>query len=222
LEATNKAFAKNYYAAELNAEWPKIYNVRNKKVYDKQLNDIQVPVYKGGYRTEINSSQYEYFLDFIDGSSGGNTSLSQFNINNIGRRTVIGKDNTSNCIFATEIPNYIIIEADGDISEEIELVEKKGQTAVLVSPEVFNKLVLGGNKTAAYDKVKELLYQHMSYNESISLTTIPIYYLEPNTRITIADNDVNVNGDYIINTISLPLGIGTSTISCSKAISKEI
>ena len=82
-------------------------------------------------------------------------------------------------------------------------------------------MVLGGTKTSAFEKIKELLYAHTSYNESINLTVTPIYYLEPNTRITVCDNDVGVNGDYLIKTISLPLTTnGTSTISATKLIEK--
>ena len=142
-------------------------------------------------------------------------------MDNIGRRTVVGKDKSSNCIFSRDIPNYIIIHADGDTDEDYQEAISKNQNVVQAPTEVFDKLVLGGGTTSAFDKVKELLIQHTHYNESISLTTIPIYHLEPNTRITIFDNDINISGDYMINTISLPLGIGTSTISCTKAISKE-
>jgi hypothetical protein len=223
LEASNKTFAKNYYAAELIAEWPKIFNVKGVNLEeDKELIGYgTVKSYFGQYRSELKPENYEYFLDFLDGSSGGKKNLSQFNVNNIGRRIKIGKDNTANCIFNTIIPNYLIIVADGDISGKIEEAELKGLTYINVSEELFSKMSLGGGKVSAYDKVKELLYQHTTYNETISLTPIPTYYLEPNSIINIADNDVSVNGEYIINTISLPLGLGTSTISCTKALCRD-
>lgn len=218
LENPNKAFAKNYYAAELNAEWPKIYDIKRISL----LTDDIIPTYVGGYREDVQESNYEYFLDFLEGTEGGSRSISQFNINNIGRRVKVESDNAANCIFLNDFPRYVIINADGDVNAEREEAEKNNQKWIQVSQEIFDKLVIGGNKVSAYDRVKELLYQHTSYNESISLTTIPIYYLEPNTRISIQDNDVNLNGDYIINTISLPLGIGTSTISCTKCLDKTI
>ena len=214
LESANKTFAKNYYAAELNAEWPKIYDV--KRSFEGQ--GEYGPVYSGAYR-DIDPSQYEYFLDFIDGDQG----LSQFNVTNIGRRIKVGKDNSANCIFATEVPNIFFINADGDTKDDYKNIANiSGAEAIQISEDIFNKLVLGGNSVSAYDKIKELLIQHTRYNESISLTTIPIYYLEPNTRIHIEDTDLGINGDYIINTISLPLGIGSSTISCVKSIENTI
>ena len=218
LENPNKAFAKNYYAAELNAEWPKIYDVKGSGEPDD--NGDYGPIYSGAYR-KIKPSNYEYFLDFLEGNEGGSRSISQFNINNIGRRTKVGPDKTANCIFDIDIPQFILVRADGEIDKnETEGISEN--PIVQVAPEIFDNMVIGGSNVSAYSKVKELLYQYTNYNESISLTTIPIYYLEPNTRITIEDNETGVHGDYMINTISLPLGIGTSTISCTKCLDKTI
>ena len=50
---------------------------------------------------------------------------------------------------------------------------------------------------------------------------MPIYYLEPNTRITINDKDTSVSGDYMIRTISLPLDVnGQMSLSCTKALER--
>jgi hypothetical protein len=47
---------------------------------------------------------------------------------------------------------------------------------------------------------------------------LPIYYLDVNTRIYVNDNDSNVNGDYIVNKISIPLTYnGTMSITANKA-----
>jgi hypothetical protein len=218
LENPNKTFAKNYYAAELNAEWPKIYNVKKDPPVGQ---GTYGPIYIGDYRDDIQPNQYEYFLDFIEGSEGGSVNLSQFNVNNIGRRTVIGKDNSSNCIFFKEPPSILFINADGDVASDYAQTIS-GYDIVQVGEEIFKELVIGGNSSSAYDKVKQLLVQHTHYNEAITLTTIPIYYLEPNTRIHIEDTEIGVQGDYMINTISLPLTIGTSNISCTKCIENTI
>lgn len=223
LENSNKTFAKNYYAAELNAEWPKIYNVKKIKKeprFDID-NNISYPWYEGGYRDEIKPSQYEFFLDFIEGNQGGNINLSQFNVNNIGRRTVVGKDNSANCVFASEVPNVLMINAN---TATINSYDKPldGYEIINVDEEIYNKLTLGGSEISAFEKIKELLISHTHYNEAITLTTIPIYYLEPNTRIHIEDTELGIYGDYMINTISLPLTIGTSNISCTRCIENTI
>ncbi len=67
----------------------------------------------------------------------------------------------------------------------------------------------------------DLLYQYTHMNNTISFNYLPIYYLEPNTRITIDDPNSSIYGDYIIQSISLPLDISsTMTISAYKALQK--
>ena len=113
------------------------------------------------------------------------------------------------------------VSADGDVSDEV-YGDADSTPVVQIAPEVYSKLVIGGSHNSAFDKVRELLFQHTQYNESISLSVIPIYYLEPNTRITVHDNDVGVNGDYLVKTISLPLTIGgTSNISATRCIERN-
>ena len=220
LEANDKTFSKNYYAAELNAEWPKIYDVKGKK-QEQQVNDLII--YTGDYRKDLDQSNYEYWLDFLEGAEGISQSISPFTIDNIGRRTKVVTDNNSNCIFPVKIPNFIYIYADGDVEKEIQKATEMGYEVIQIGENIFNNITIGGAQNSAYDKIKELIYTHGSYNETINLSVIPIYYLEPNTRITVFDNDTGINGDYIINTISLPLTPnGTSNISAVKAINKTI
>ena len=45
---------------------------------------------------------------------------------------------------------------------------------------------------------------------------MPIYYLEPNTRIRVDDMTTNIHGDYMIKSINLPIGGGVMSISASR------
>ena len=46
-------------------------------------------------------------------------------------------------------------------------------------------------------------------------------FLEPNIRITVRDSESGINGDYMINSISIPLDInGTMSLSCTRALEK--
>lgn len=74
---------------------------------------------------------------------------------------------------------------------------------------------------SCYERIKDLLYQYTYMNDTISLTCLPIYYLEPNTRITVEDKPSGINGDFIIQSMSLPLDISsTMTISAYQASKK--
>ena len=89
--------------------------------------------------------------------------------------------------------------------------------------DIFKNITVGNIQNSAFEKVKELLYSHTSYNESITIAAMPIYYLEPNSLIKVQydDGELLVNGYYSINTISIPLTTnGTMNISAVKHLEK--
>jgi hypothetical protein len=74
---------------------------------------------------------------------------------------------------------------------------------------------------SAKDTIDTLLYNHACCTESISITSLPIYYLEPNTLIYVCDLDANIDGDYIINKITIPLSYnGTMNITGTKMVQR--
>ena len=207
--------ASNYYYTELMNEWPKIYDLQK-----ELISDGGGQVYVGGFRDEyINDpSSLDYYLDFIDTES----SLSQFNIDNIGRRTQVENNNEINCVFEPEIPDLVIIEAgQPDTAEKRAECDARRQTYTQVDSSIFNALGFGGSLNGAFTEIKNLLYQYTGYNETIQISAIPIYHLEPNTRITVKDEDSDISGDYMINSISIPLDInGTMNISATRVLQK--
>lgn len=208
--------SSNYYYPELAAEWPKIYDMKKNHYLDAQGNII----YTGGFKDEIlaNPSNMDYFLDFIDSDAA----ISQFNVNAIGRRSMVESNDGFNCVFEPVIPDYVIIESgQEDTREKREECEKKGQAYIQVEPAIFNTLATGGASNGCFEEVKMLLYNYTGYNEQISLSMIPLYYLEPNIRIGVRDIEADISGDFIIKTISLPLAVGsTMSVSATRAIEK--
>lgn len=208
--------SSNYYYPELAAEWPKIYDMKKNHYLDTQGNII----YTGGFKDEIlaNPSNMDYFLDFIDSDAA----ISQFNVNAIGRRSMVESNDGFNCVFEPVIPDYVIIESgQEDTREKREECEKKGQAYIQVEPAIFNTLATGGASNGCFEEVKMLLYNYTGYNEQINLSMIPLYYLEPNIRIGVRDIEADISGDFIIKTISLPLAVGsTMSVSATRAIEK--
>ena len=69
------------------------------------------------------------------------------------------------------------------------------------------------------ETLQTLLNENTFCTENVTLTTIPIYHLEPNTRISIKDEESKVNGEYIINKITVPLTYnGTMSINAVKIV----
>ena len=193
----------NYYYTELKNEWPKLYDMRNQKFFEGVIDQ---------------PSDIDFFLDFIDTP----TAISEFSVQNIGRRTTTLVDDSINCIFEPDNPDIVIIEAGSENADSIQReCEARKQEYAQVRPEVYVMLLNGGALRSAYDEVKKELYQYTNYNEQISLTTLPIYYLEPNVRITVRDNQSGIYGDYMVKSISLPLDInGTMSLSCTRALER--
>ena len=206
----------NYYYPELKNEWSKICEMKE----NPEAEDIneRLPHFKKQAISQPND--IDFFLDFIDTTSN----LSELNVSNIGRRTVVIVDNDINCVFAPTYPDLVIIEAGSNDADALqEECRARHQDYTQVRSEIYSLLIGGGVSKSAYDQIKKELYQYTSYNEQVSLTTIPIYYLEPNTRITIRDNQIGIFGDYIIKSISLPLDInGTMNLTCAKALERNV
>ena len=195
----------NNYYTELNNEWPKMYDIENGEFYEEYEKD---------------PASLDYFLDFIDSSAA----IGELSISNIGKRSKIVVDEDINCIFEREIPNLVMIDASQDstiVTEQREEAQRKGQDYIQVSGAIYNLLATGGTQNSAFERVKELIYQYTSYNESITLQCLPIYYLDVNQRITVNDPKSNIYGDYMINSISIPLNISSMmTISATRALER--
>lgn len=199
------AVDSNYYYTELKNEWPKLYDTQAGKFKEEVLK----------YPSDI-----DFYLDFIDSTAA----IKELSIQNIGRRSEVVVDDSVNCVFEPEIPDLVMIDNSQPAAEVARLRDEciaQGQDYIQVDGNIYSMITGGGTANSAYNKVRELLYQYTSYNESVVITTIPIYYLEPNTRITIRDRKSGIYGDYMINTISLSLDVAsTMTVSCTRALER--
>ena len=75
----------------------------------------------------------------------------------------------------------------------------------------------------AKEALDTMLYNNAYCSEAATITTIPIYYLEPNKRIYIYDEHTGVEGEYILTKITVPLTYnGTMNLTATKAIDRII
>ena len=196
------------YYAELKEEFPKIFDLETQE-----------------FKTDLEEhpNEINYYLDFIDEDS----ELGQYSVNNIGRRAKIIDDNNEgiNCVFEPTIPDVVYIStvlySDQDLIKLEAMLDAYGQDYTQIKPQIFDLFTIGGELNSCFEKIKDLLYQYTHVNNTISITTLPIYYLQPNTRINVEDEPAGIYGDYIIQSISLPLDINsTMNINAYKALQK--
>lgn len=168
------------------------------------------------------NDHYYYFFDMIDSSS---PIWGEYSVKNIGRRTNITSKDSINCIFAPEIPPFAFLNVSGKTiqkrrAEYAELADV-AEDIIQVTDLYYSNFATGGFKQSAYEQIKYDLQQHTSYQNNISITAIPCFYLEPNTRVTLNDHATNTFGDYVIKSISIPLGIGNNmSVNLSKAMER--
>ena len=150
-----------------------------------------------------------FWFDFLDGEG----SLQQFNVKNIGSRSKAINETTIKSIYFRETPAVIF-------TNDINMQNKIDSYKYLQIPNDYieEMFTISAQGKSAKDRLDELIYAHGYCIETISVTSLPIYYLDVNTRIYIHDDKSSVNGDYIVNKITLPLTYnGTMTISAIKA-----
>ena len=150
-----------------------------------------------------------FWFDFLDTPG----ELQNFNVQSVGSRSKAINDTSIKSIYFRETPTVIFTD---NITEENWLTGYK----YIQIPEanIDSMFSISGQGKSAKDKLDELIYQHGYCIESATITAIPIYYLEPNVRVYIHDEDTNLDGEYIISKITLPLAYnGTMSITATKA-----
>ena len=207
LVANVQGTESNYYFAQLFNEWPRIYDIRKGEFFKQTID---------------NPTQINFFLDFIDSPSAA---ISELDVNNIGRRTKVLNEGTNvNCVFEEWIPDLILINSDLDKDQVAKLrkeCENRGQPYYQVGSAIYDTMQMGGIMYSAYEDIRQLIHEYTKYNQSISIQCLPIYHFEPNTRITVKNEESNIFGDYIIESLSFTLdNASVLNINATKAPEK--
>ena len=94
-----------------------------------------------------------------------------------------------------------------------------GYTYIRIDESLINYFTISSQGKSAYDVVEQLLTENTYCIENLTITSIPIYYLQPNNRIEIYDSETGIEGEFLISKITLPLTYnGTMSITATKAI----
>ena len=160
-----------------------------------------------------NPSLLNFWIDFL--SVDGN--LGKYSIKTIGDRPKAINDTDVNSIYYRTTPNILYFDSLDDYNNCSDTF-KTGYTYVILPSKVKNMFTISAQGKSAKDVIDTYLYQHTYGQDTVSLSTIPIYYLEPNNRIKVYDQESQVNGEYLISRISIPLSYsGMMSIEATKA-----
>lgn len=194
-------------------------------IYEQELIDLFGTIYnfaENKFKVDIinNPNNLVYFFDALEPVG----KLHGCSVTALYPKIIACQEEGVNKLYDKDIPNIILINQNENAQKRGEIIERcelEGQPFTNVNASIFKKVSLGTVGYAAHTKARELLYQHTNYNEVISLQSIPIYYLDANRRITVHDRASNIYGDYVINSISIPLAPGgVMSISATKALER--
>lgn len=228
---------------EIIANLPFLYSLEYPSAqYNPQAKDyISIPydaqqIQENFFKPIYLRNNLSYWVDVIntnDAKLAQTVNIQSFGVETIGKRTKVINDEKVNCLFSSvtsQLDKYTFVESE---EAEVEFIEKDGKWIIKVPTHyTFNddgkeisfwtKCVgLGTIEKPAFEVLRSSLHEYLSYNNNINIQVLPVYHLDVNQRITVENKESDIYGDYVINTISLPLALnGMMTINARKAVER--
>lgn len=200
--------------------------ITEEKIASVSQEDI-IEYYKQDYGNDcynINISKYPETLNFWFDFMSVDGEFAKYAISAIGNRPKSINDDKVTGIYFQETPSVLFLTPDDykDMMEHIEdYSDMTGYTFIQLTPSMENYFTISAQGKSAKDELDNLLYQYTYATETVNLTAVPIYYLQPNTRIFIKDDNTGINGEFIVSKITIPLQYnGTTAITATKAVER--
>lgn len=232
--ATNEEIDLGKYASYIANDWraemylqglEKVKLGQRPDIYEQELLDLFDTIYNfkdKKFKADIvnRPNNLNYFIDFLEPIG----QINDCSVNSLNPKIYSYQQDKVNKLYEANIPNVILININADAADKEKIrkrCEKEGLPCANVNNNIYSKIAFNTIGYSAESVARELLYQYTEYNSSISIQSIPIYYLDVNRRINVNDKASNIYGDYIIKSISLPLDPkSTMTISAIKALQR--
>ena len=212
-------YEKYYIDFEMNlsqgvvAYWRELYNPEQKGNTGKYLPNGKFQkgagdftYNKNGWNSNILSdpASLNFWFDFLDTDG----KIGNYSVCYIGQRSKVTNDDKIKSICFREIPNIIYYQDDSEYGQGW---TKPGYSYIRLTKDwyLFN---LSSQGKCALDVLEEYLYSYSYPATAVTLTTIPIYYLAPNSLIYLNDPKTGAIGEYIMQKFSFQLG-NTSSMS---------
>ena len=203
----------------------------DEEITDETIADVSqeeiIEYYKQDYDDDcynINISKYPETLNFWFDFMSVDGEFAKYAISAIGNRPKAINDDKVTGIYFQETPSVLFLTPD-DYKNMMNHIndynDMTGYTFIQLTPSLENYFTISAQGKSAKDELDNLLYQHTYATETVNLTAVPIYYLQPNTRIFVKDDNTGINGEFIVSKITVPLQYnGTTAITTTKAVER--
>ena len=210
LYPTGRTGYEQYYI-DLQGFWRQIYNPNPKE--EEKENFIQDENHKYWTKNIITSpTSLNFWFDFLDAES----ELGYFSTRSVGDRIKVIDDDKVNSIYFKTVPDLIFTTQE-EYNNNENVKNYSAYIPVFIQGQMQNLFSISTQGKSAKDELDNALYNYSYCIENITISSIPVYILQPNCRINIKDKESKVDGDYIIERITFPLTYnGTMSINASK------
>ena len=160
-----------------------------------------------------NPEQLVFWFDFLS----GHNELEKYSVKVVGDRPKTINDNNITAIYFQETPTVVVAPTAGALTEDAKVHFGQGYTYISLPNEYQEYFSISAQYKSAWTVLQECLDMYSYCIESANITALPVYYLEPNTKIYINDEKSGVNGEYRVDKITLPLAHnGTMSVTATK------
>ena len=190
------------YYTDMEGFWRQIYNPNPSS---DEAEEYDVDYWHKNVRE--NPSVLNFWFELLDTEG----EISQFSIPAIGDRSKVVKNNAIKSVYFKDTPLIIFYESPDD------RLKKTGYTYSQMTTGIDNLFSPSAQGKSAKEELDTLLYNHTYCANTISLNSIPIYTLQPNSIISIKDDEnIGINGKYVVSKLTIPLSYnGMMSISAS-------
>ena len=139
----------------------------------------------------------------------------QYSIAAIGDRPKVVNDSKITSIYFRNVPQVIFTNGQDYNGLDI----KTGYTYIWLDKSMQDLFSISAQGKSAEEEMNELFNNYSYCSESVTITAVPIYHLEPNTLVYIYNEENKINGKYQVNRITIPLNYnGMMSITATKII----
>ena len=176
---------------------------------ENETDDYSATKYYWNKNVVLAPEQLNFWIDFYD----GNDSLMQYSIAAIGDRPKVVNDSKITSIYFRNVPQVIFTNGQDYNGLDI----KTGYTYIQLDKSMQDLFSISAQGKSAEEEMNELFNNYSYCSESVTITAVPIYHLEPNTLVYIYNKENKINGKYQVNRITIPLNYnGMMSITATK------
>ena len=141
-------------------------------------------------------------FDFLDVQGD----INKFAVYAVGDRAKAVNDSNVKAIYFREIPNVVWLgEAVTDEERSKYISSMPGYTYCNMSEALETLLTVSAQGKDAKTVLDGFLSTHTHGADTMSISCIPIYHLQPNTKIYVEDKENKIEGEYVLQRLTIPL-----------------